>query len=165
MLQLQNLRHIMSPLDLTVDELDQLMQLAMDMEKHPDVYAHACDGLKLATLFYEPSTRTRLSFESAMLNMGGSVLGFSSCEAETVFKVVNGTFNIRPDFICFLPLFGSTDGAGICSQILLRIDIHHAAARRRGTRVFTLAVTMILTGFRILFPAHPGAYEFKGWNT
>lgn len=86
MLSLQNIRHIMSPLDLSTDELDRMMQLAMDMEKRPDVYAHACDGLKLATLFYEPSTRTRLSFESAMLNMGGSVLGFSSADSSSAAK-------------------------------------------------------------------------------
>ena len=68
----------MSPLDFSVEELDQLMDLANDIEKHPEKYAHACDGKRLATLFYEPSTRTRLSFEAAMMNLGGTVLGFSS---------------------------------------------------------------------------------------
>ena len=71
------MRHLMSPLDFSVEELDQLLDLATDIEKHPDKYAHACDGKKLATCFYEPSTRTRLSFEAAMLELGGSVLGFS----------------------------------------------------------------------------------------
>ena len=68
------MRHLMSPLDLTVEELDQLLDLAQDIEANPKKYAHACDGKKLATLFYEPSTRTRLSHEAAMLNLGGSVL-------------------------------------------------------------------------------------------
>ena len=68
------MRHLMSPLDFSVEELDQLLDLASDIEKHPKKYAHACDGKKLATCFYEPSTRTRLSFEAAMLNLGGSVL-------------------------------------------------------------------------------------------
>ncbi|MCF0146411.1 MAG: aspartate carbamoyltransferase, partial [Eubacterium sp.] len=68
----------MSPMDFSVEELDRMMDLAADMEARPEVYAHSCEGLKLATLFYEPSTRTRLSFESAMLNLGGKVLGFSS---------------------------------------------------------------------------------------
>ena len=72
------MRHLMSPLDFTVEELDNLMDLAQDIEKDPKKYAHACDGKKLATLFFEPSTRTRLSHEAAMLNLGGSVLGFSS---------------------------------------------------------------------------------------
>ena len=65
------MRHLMSPLDFSVEELDQLLDLASDIEKHPKKYAHACDGKKLATCFYEPSTRTRLSFEAAMLNLGG----------------------------------------------------------------------------------------------
>ncbi len=86
MLHLKNLRHVMSPLDLSVDELYAMMDLAGDMEKRPEVYAHVCDGLKLATLFYEPSTRTRLSFETAMLNMGGSVLGFSSADSSSASK-------------------------------------------------------------------------------
>ena len=71
------MRHLMSPLDFTTGELDQLFDLANDIENNPDRYAHACAGKKLATCFYEPSTRTRLSFESAMLNLGGSVIGFS----------------------------------------------------------------------------------------
>ena len=70
------LRHLMSPLDFSTGELDKLMDLANDIEKNPDKYAHVCAGKKIATLFYEPSTRTRLSFEAAMLNLGGSVLGF-----------------------------------------------------------------------------------------
>ena len=71
------MRHVMSPLDLSVEELEQILNLAADIKANPQKYAHACDGKKLATLFYEPSTRTRLSFEAAMLNLGGSVLGFS----------------------------------------------------------------------------------------
>ena len=80
------MRHIMSPLDLSVDELEKLLDLANDIEKHPDKYAHACDGKRLATLFYEPSTRTRLSFEAAMMNLGGKVLGFSSADSSSASK-------------------------------------------------------------------------------
>ena len=95
MQQLSQIRHIMSPLDLSVEELDHLMDLATDMRKHPEVYAHACEGLKLATLFYEPSTRTRLSFESAILNMGGSVLGFSSADSSSAAKGESVSDTIR----------------------------------------------------------------------
>ena len=78
------MRHVMSPLDLSVEELEQILNLAADIKANPKKYAHACDGKKLATLFYEPSTRTRLSFEAAMLNLGGSVLGFSSADSSSV---------------------------------------------------------------------------------
>ena len=71
------MRHLISPLDFTVEELDQLLETASDIEKNPAKYQDACKGKKIATLFYEPSTRTRLSFEAAMINLGGQVLGFS----------------------------------------------------------------------------------------
>ncbi len=80
------MRHLMSPMDLSVEELDKLLDLANDIEKNPKKYAHACDGKKLATCFYEPSTRTRLSFESAMLSLGGQVLGFSSADSSSAAK-------------------------------------------------------------------------------
>ncbi len=80
------MRHLMSPLDFSVEELDQLFDLANDIEHNPDKYAHACDRKKLATCFYEPSTRTRLSFESAMLNLGGSVIGFSDANSSSASK-------------------------------------------------------------------------------
>ena len=68
------MRHLISPLDFTVEELDQLLETASDIEKNPAKYQDACKGKKIATLFYEPSTRTRLSFEAAMINLGGQVL-------------------------------------------------------------------------------------------
>ena len=80
------MRHLISPLDFSVEELDKLMDLANDIEATPEKYAHACAGKTLATLFYEPSTRTRLSFEAAMLNLGGSVLGFSSANSSSASK-------------------------------------------------------------------------------
>lgn len=80
------MRHIISPTDLTLTELDELLYLAEDIFKNPKKYADACHRKKLATLFYEPSTRTRLSFEAAMLNLGGSILGFSSGDASSAAK-------------------------------------------------------------------------------
>lgn len=80
------MKHLLSPLDLSVTELEDLLNLARDISKDPKKYSHVCDGKKLATLFYEPSTRTRLSFEAAMLNLGGSVLGFSSANSSSVSK-------------------------------------------------------------------------------
>ena len=89
------MRHLMSPLDLTVEELDKLLDLAQDIEANPEKYAHACEGKKLATLFYEPSTRTRLSHEAAMLNLGGSVLGFSSADSSSASKGESVSDTIR----------------------------------------------------------------------
>ena len=89
------MRHLMSPLDFSVEELDQLMDLASDIEAKPEKYAHACAGKKLATLFYEPSTRTRLSHEAAMLNLGGSVLGFSSADSSSASKGESVSDTIR----------------------------------------------------------------------
>ena len=89
------MRHLMSPLDLSVEELNQLLDLAGDIEKNPKKYAHACDGMKLATCFYEPRTRTRLSFEAAMLNLGGSVLGFASADSSSAAKGESVSDTIR----------------------------------------------------------------------
>ncbi|WP_454970978.1 aspartate carbamoyltransferase [Dorea sp.] len=80
------MKHLLSPLDFSVEELDNLMDIAKDIEANPQKYAHACEGKKLATLFYEPSTRTRLSHEAAMINLGGSVLGFSSADSSSASK-------------------------------------------------------------------------------
>lgn len=89
------MRHLMSPLDFTVEELDELLDLAKDIEANPAKYAHACEGKKLATLFYEPSTRTRLSHEAAMLNLGGSVMGFSSADSSSASKGESVSDTIR----------------------------------------------------------------------
>ena len=80
------LRHLMSPLDFSVEELDRLLDLALDIKDNREKYSHVCEGKKIATLFYEPSTRTRLSFEAAMLNLGGSVLGFHSADSSSAAK-------------------------------------------------------------------------------
>lgn len=89
------MKHVLSPLDFSIEELDRLMDLAGDIEKNPQKYAKKCEGKQLATLFYEPSTRTRLSFESAMLSLGGSVLGFSSADSSSAAKGESVSDTIR----------------------------------------------------------------------
>ncbi len=89
------MRHLMNPLDFSVEELDKLFDLANDIEANPAKYAHACEGKKLATCFYEPSTRTRLSFEAAMLNLGGKVLGFSDAGSSSASKGESVSDTIR----------------------------------------------------------------------
>ena len=89
------MRHMLNPLDFSLEETDNLLELAADIEKDRSQYAHVCDGKKLATLFYEPSTRTRLSFEAAMLNLGGSVLGFASADSSSATKGESVSDTIR----------------------------------------------------------------------
>ena len=111
------MRHLLNPLDFSVGEIEQLLDLASDIEKNPDRYAHVCDGKKIATLFYEPSTRTRLSFEAAMLNLGGSVLGFASADSSSAAKgeSVSDTIRVISCFadICAMrhPKEGAPDGS------------------------------------------------------
>ena len=89
------MRHLMSPLDFSTQELDKLFDLANDIEQNPAKYAHACDGKILATCFYEPSTRTRLSFESAMTRLGGRVIGFSDAGSSSAAKGESVSDTIR----------------------------------------------------------------------
>ena len=89
------MRHLMNPLEFSVEELDELFRLAQDIEKNPAKYAHACDGKILATCFYEPSTRTRLSFESAMTRLGGQVIGFSDAASSSASKGESVSDTIR----------------------------------------------------------------------
>ncbi len=80
------MRHLIDIRDLSIREIDELLTLAIDIIEHREEYAHVCEGKKLATLFYEPSTRTRLSFTSAMMELGGQVLGFSDARSSSVSK-------------------------------------------------------------------------------
>lgn len=89
------MKHLLSPLDLSVDETEDLLNLASRIAKDPEKFSHCCDGKKLATIFYEPSTRTRLSFEAAMINLGGSVLGFSSADSSSASKGESVSDTIR----------------------------------------------------------------------
>lgn len=89
------MRHLMNPLDFTTSELEELFDLANDIESNRAKYAHACAGKTLATCFYEPSTRTRLSFEAAMLNLGGNVLGFADGSNSSAAKGESVSDTIR----------------------------------------------------------------------
>lgn len=80
------MRSVIDILDLSVEEIDGLIKTALDIIDNPDKYAHICDGKKLATLFFEPSTRTRLSFEAAMYELGGRVIGFSDAKSSSSSK-------------------------------------------------------------------------------
>ena len=122
------MRHLMSPLDFSVDELDKLLDLANDIEKYPQKYAHACEGKKLATCFYEPSTRTRLSFAAAMLNLGGSVLGFASADSSSAAKgeSVSDTIRIISCYADICAMRHPKEGAPLVASQKSRIPVINA---------------------------------------
>ena len=122
------MRHLMSPLDFSVDELDKLLDLTNDIEKYPQKYAHACEGKKLATCFYEPSTRTRLSFEAAMLNLGGSVLGFASADSSSAAKgeSVSDTIRIISCYADICAMRHPKEGAPLVASQKSRIPVINA---------------------------------------
>ena len=122
------MRHLMSPLDFSVDELDRLLDLANDIEKYPNKYAHACEGKKLATCFYEPSTRTRLSFEAAMLNLGGSVLGFASADSSSASKgeSVSDTIRVISCYTDICAMRHPKEGAPLVASQKSRIPVINA---------------------------------------
>ncbi len=122
------MRHLMSPLDFSVDELDRLLDLANDIEKYPNKYAHACEGKKLATCFYEPSTRTRLSFEAAMLNLGGSVLGFASADSSSATKgeSVSDTIRVISSYADICAMRHPKEGAPLVASQKSRIPVINA---------------------------------------
>ena len=120
--------HLMSPLDFSVEELDKLLDLANDIEAHPEKYAHKCDGKKLATCFYEPSTRTRLSFEAAMLNLGGSVLGFHSADSSSASKgeSVSDTIRVISCYADICAMRHPKEGAPLVASEKSRIPVINA---------------------------------------
>lgn len=122
------MHHLMSPLDFSVEELDKLLDLANDIEAHPEKYAHKCDGKKLATCFYEPSTRTRLSFEAAMLNLGGSVLGFHSADSSSASKgeSVSDTIRVISCYADICAMRHPKEGAPLVASEKSRIPVINA---------------------------------------
>lgn len=122
------MRHLMSPLDFSTEELEQLMDLAEDIKSHPDKYSEICHGKKLATCFYEPSTRTRLSFEAAMLNLGGSVLGFSSADSSSAAKgeSVSDTIRVISSYADICAMRHPKEGAPLVASMRSRIPVINA---------------------------------------
>lgn len=122
------MKHIISPLDLSVEELDHILSLAEDIIKEPKNYSECCHGKKLATLFYEPSTRTRLSFEAAMLNLGGSVLGFSSADSSSAAKgeSVADTIRVVSGYADICAMRHPKEGAPLVASMYSSIPVINA---------------------------------------
>ena len=122
------MRHLISPQDLSLEELEELLTLGQDIMKDQSKYAHVCDGKKLATLFYEPSTRTRLSFEAAMINMGGQVLGFSEASSSSASKgeSVADTIRVISCYADICAMRHPKEGAPIVAAEKSRIPVINA---------------------------------------
>ena len=122
------MRHLISPLDFSVEELDKLLDLANDIENNPDKYAEACKRKKLATCFYEPSTRTRLSFEAAMLNLGGSVLGFAGADSSSAAKgeSVSDTIRVISSYADICAIRHPKEGAALVAASKSTIPVINA---------------------------------------
>jgi len=122
------MRHLLNPLDLTVDEITDILDLASDIEKNPDKYKEACKGKKIATLFYEPSTRTRLSFETAMLNLGGNVIGFSdaSCSSASKGESVADTIRLVSCYADICAMRHPKEGAPFVASLHSSIPVINA---------------------------------------
>ena len=147
------MRHLMSPLDLSMEELNNLLDLANDIEANPKKYAHACDGKKLATLFFEPSTRTRLSHEAAMLNLGGNVLGFSSADSSSASKgeTVADTVRMVSCYADIIAMRHPKEGAPMVASRYSSIPIINAGdgGHQHPTQTLTDLLTIRSLGGRL----------------
>ena len=140
------MKHLLSPLDLSVDELDELLNLASDIAANPAKYSECCHGKKLATLFYEPSTRTRLSFETAMLNLGGSVIGFSSADSSSASKgeSVSDTIRVISCFADICAMRHPKEGAPLVESMHSSIPVINAGDGGHQHPTQTLADLMTI---------------------
>jgi len=122
------MRHLISPLDFNVEETNSLLDLAEKIINDPSAFKNVCNGKKLATLFYEPSTRTRLSFEAAMLNLGGSVLGFSSADSSSAAKgeSVADTIRVISSYADICAMRHPKEGAPMVASQYSRIPVINA---------------------------------------
>ncbi|MCH5268422.1 MAG: aspartate carbamoyltransferase [Lachnospiraceae bacterium] len=140
------MKHLISPLDLSMDELDDILTLGQNIMENPERFSHVCDGKKLATLFYEPSTRTRLSFEAAMLNLGGSVLGFSSADSSSAAKgeSVADTIRVISSYADICAMRHPKEGAPTVAAMHSRIPVINAGdgGHNHPTQTLTDLITI-----------------------
>ena len=120
--------HLISPLDFTVEETYEVLDFADRIAANPKAYAHAADGRQLATLFYEPSTRTRLSFESAMLSLGGQTIGFAGADQSSVSKgeTIADTVRVVSCYADIIVMRHPKEGAPLCASMYSKIPVINA---------------------------------------
>jgi aspartate carbamoyltransferase catalytic subunit len=122
------MRHLIDPTDLSVEEVDEILDLAQDIIDHKEKYSEACKGKKLATLFFEPSTRTRLSFEAAMMELGGNVLGFSSADSSSATKgeSVGDTVKVVSGYADIIAMRHPKEGAPMYASMVSDVPVINA---------------------------------------
>lgn len=140
------MKHIISPTDLTVSELNELLELSEEIIQNPKKFSDVCRGKKLATLFYEPSTRTRLSFEAAMLNLGGNVLGFASADSSSAAKgeSVADTIRVISSYADICAIRHPKEGAPLVASHYSSIPVINAGdgGHNHPTQTFTDLLTI-----------------------
>ena len=143
------MRHLLDPTDLTTAEIDIIINRALDIIANPAKYADACRGKKLATLFYEPSTRTRLSFTAAMMELGGNVLGFSDAKSSSVSKgeTVADTVRVISSFADIIAMRHYKEGAPRVASEFSRIPVINAGdgGHSHPTQTMTVANSVVST--------------------
>ena len=141
------MRHLLNPLDFSVEETNALLDLAIDIENNRGKYSKICEGKKLATLFYEPSTRTRLSFEAAMLNLGGSVLGFHSADSSSAAKgeSVADTIRVISSYADIAAMRHPKEGAPLVASKFSSIPVINAGdgGHQHPTQTLTDLLTVL----------------------
>lgn len=140
------MKHIISPTDLTVSELNELLELSEEIIQNPKKFTDVCRGKKMATLFYEPSTRTRLSFEAAMLNLGGNILGFSSADSSSAAKgeSVADTIRVISSYADICAIRHPKEGAPLVASTYSTIPVINAGdgGHNHPTQTFTDLLTI-----------------------
>ena len=141
------MQHLIDPMDLTKEEIDDMLRLAQDIIKDKEKYSSKCRGKKLATLFYEPSTRTRLSFESAMMELGGNVLGFSEASSSSAAKgeSVEDTVRVVGCFADIIAMRHPNEGAPKLASMYSPVPIINAGdgGHNHPTQTLTDLLTII----------------------
>ena len=135
------MRHLIDIMELSTEEIQQLIDCAMDIIANPQKYAEACHGKKLATLFFEPSTRTRLSFEAAMYELGGNVLGFSEAQSSSASKgeSVSDTVSVVSCYADIIAMRHPTEGAPLVASMKASIPVINAGDGGHNHPTQTLA--------------------------
>ncbi|AWK51148.1 aspartate carbamoyltransferase [Clostridium beijerinckii] len=146
----KSIRHLIEPMDFKIEELDEIFNLAHQIMAHPEKFSHICDGKILATLFYEPSTRTRLSFEAAMMRLGGKILGFSEPSSTSISKgeTLSDTIKMVSIYSDIITMRHPKEGAAKVASIYSNVPIINAGDGGHQHPTQTLADLLTITSLK-----------------